>query len=482
MLLITSGSIGLFLKAAEADPDMAMAYWGMALALGTNINLEITPQRAKKAYDLIQKGEMLMPHSSEAEQDYIQALAQRYSNDPKTDGMHLAQKYSQAMKLLSKKYPDDLDASAIFAESILNLNPWNQWGIDGKPQEMTMEAVRKLESVLSKNPEHLGANHYYVHAIEASPHPERALLSAERLAKLLPSSGHIVHMPAHIFLLVGDYHQAALSNESAVIADREYIREYGMQGLYPLHYLSHNMYFLTRAYALEGRFTDAKRAASELEAFYAPHFNHMPDLEYYASAVVLVLLKFNKWQEILDLPQPNEKMLMTTIMWHFARAMAFAWLGDLPQAMKERSLFMEGKAELPTGYPYGYNKADKIIKIAEYTLDAKLAEAQKDPVKAVDLLRKATEEQDTLHYNEPPDWFTHIRENLGRVYLRNKQPYEAELVFRQDLKKHPRNGRSLFGLRESLKAQDKLYDAYWVNQAFQKAWLYSDVQLKIDTL
>ena len=288
-------------------------------------------------------------------------------------------------------------------------------------------------------------------------------------------------MPSHIFLLVGDYHQAALFNESAIAADREYIREYGMQGIYPLHYLSHNMYFLSRAYALEGRYADAKRAADELEAFYLPHFNQMPDLEYYASAVILVLLKFNKWQEILDLPQPNDKMLMTTIMWHFARAIAYTSLGDLPQAIKERTLFVEGKAELPPKYPYGFNKAGKILKIAEYTLNAKLAEVQNDPDKAIDLLQKAIEEQDTLRYNEPPDWFTHIRESLGRIYLRSKQPHEAELVFRHDLKKHPRNGRSLFGLRESLKAQGRLYDAYWVNRAFQKAWFYSDVQLKIDT-
>lgn len=223
-----------FLRASEVDPNMAMAYWGMALAIGPNINMEINSERVKKAYEIIQKAIQKSSNGPEVEKDYIQALAQRYSSDSNADKKMLAVNYSQAMKKLSSKYPDDPDAAVLYAESLLDVNPWDQWSKDGKPLAGTMEAVRTLQSVLNKLPNHLGANHYFIHAVEASPHPEIALMSAERLKTLLPSSGHILHMSSHIYLLVGDYAQAVRSNLAAVAADREYIKEYGMDGIYPL--------------------------------------------------------------------------------------------------------------------------------------------------------------------------------------------------------------------------------------------------------
>ena len=268
-----------FLRASEVDPEMAMAYWGMAFSLGSNINMEITSERSKIAYEVIQKAIQRSANGPENEKDYIQALARRYSKDPNADKKQLAIQYSQAMQKLSNKYQDDPDAAVLYAASILEIDPWHQWSLDGKPFEGTIEAVRTLESVLRRNPDHVGANHYYIHAVEGSSHPEFALKAADRLRKLLPSSGHILHMPSHIYLLVGDYAQAASTNEEAIAADREYIRNYGMDGIYPLSYLPHNLFFLSRAYAMEGRFEDALQAANELAAFYLSYFNEMEGLE-----------------------------------------------------------------------------------------------------------------------------------------------------------------------------------------------------------
>ncbi len=471
-----------FLKAIEADPEMAMGYWGAALALGSNINMGITEEREQKAYDFIQRGLQRFSHLPEPEKDYLQALSKRYSNDPKSDKKQRASEYSRAMRLLREKYPDDPDAATLFAESLLDLSPWNQWSLDGKPLPGTKEAIRVLASVLKKNPNHLGANHYYIHAVEASPYPEVALVSAERLPKLLPHSGHILHMPSHIYLLLGDYRQAALTNEKAVAADRAYIREYGIRGIYPLHYLSHNLYFLSRAYTMLGRFGDAKQAAAELFDFYAPHFEQMPELEYYASNPLSVLLTFHKWKELLALSPPPENMKMTHVLWHFGRAMGWASLGHLSRAEEEQRLFLQGRDALSEESVFGYNKAHEIFKIATYLLEAKLADRKGDVLTASESFRNAVQEQDRLHYNEPPDWFFSIREGLGGFLLRRGKPEEAEKTFREDLKKHPRSGRALFGLRESLRRQSKFYDFYWVDQDFQQAWMYGDTVLTVEDL
>lgn len=471
-----------FQKASQLDPKMAMAYWGMALALGANINMNITPEREKVAYELIQKALKLTNNISEYEQDYIQALSQRYTSDPSRDLHQLAINYQKAMKKLSKKYRDDPDAAVLYAESSMNLNPWNLWDVEGNPLEETLEIIKLLESVLKRQPNHLGANHYYIHAVEGSSFPERALINAERLRKMLPASGHILHMPSHIYLLTGDYHQAAKSNEEAIAVDREYIKKYGMEGIYPLHYLSHNLYFLTRAYSMEGRFNDAKRTAEELETFYAPYFQMMPDLEYYIPTKMFVLLRFHRWKEILKLPEPQPEMKVSRVLWNFARAMALASLGEEQLALKEQTIFLERKSLLPSDAIYGYNKANKITKIAEYLLESKIAEIHHNFLIAIDSLKTAVAAQDLLKYNEPPDWFFSVRESLGAILLKNERYQEAEQIFREDLTKHPRNGCSLFGLSESLKAQSRIFDAYWVEREFQEAWKYSDAPLTISDL
>jgi tetratricopeptide (TPR) repeat protein len=340
--------------------------------------------------------------------------------------------------------------------------------------------VHALESVLKKDPLHLGANHYYIHAIEASFHPERALMSAERLKTLMPTSGHILHMPSHIYLLVGDYHQAALSNEQAIAVDRAYIQKYGIRGIYAMHYLSHNLYFLSRAYSMEGRFADAKRAADELANLYMPHFQHMPELEYYATAAFFTLFRFHDWQSILTVQEPPSAMQIAHALWHFARAYAYFQLQDFDQGFQEQEQFLQGIKRIPQGAKFGYNQAEKVLKIARLYLEAGLAQVRNDLNQAIEITKEAVQEQDTLHYNEPPDWYFPIRETLGGLLLRAGRYSEAEQVFRDDLDKHPRNGRSLFGLMVSLKEQGR--DSYWVDEAFKKAWFYSDTTISVDKL
>lgn len=470
-----------FLKAAEIDPNMAMAYWGQALVLGSNINMEITSKREPMAFDLVQKALRLAENGPDNEKAYILALRERYSDKKDADKKELAIRYSEGMKKLTQQFPDDPDAAVLYAESLLDVSPWYQWSLDGKPQPGTNEAIAALESVLISHPMHLGANHYYVHVMEASPFPARALLSAERLKTLLPSSGHILHMPSHIFILVGDYEQAALSNEKAVAVDREYIRKYGIRGIYPVHYLSHNYHFLSQAYSMQGNYQGAQRAAKELIDLYVPHFEHMPELEEYASTLMFVYLRFHRWNELLNLPEPPDSMRITKALWHFGKGVALASLGKTSQAVEEQKLFLAA-SQIPSSIKYGYNYASKIFKLAEYYLDAKLAEAQQQSDKAIEGLKKAVNEQDHLDYDEPPNWLFSVRDNLGAALLKKNQFAEAEKVFREDLKRHPRSGRSLFGLKKSLEAQSKLADYYWVNQAFEDAWQFSDVELNIDNL
>jgi hypothetical protein len=471
-----------FQKAAQLDPEMAMAYWGMALAVGSNINSPLSEERGKVAYENIQKALKLSHKVTENEKAYILALSQRYSNEPNRDQSALDLAYKNAMKAIVNRFSEDLDAATLYAESVLNLNPWHQWTQDGKPLPNTMDAVDTLESVLKRDQLHLGANHYYIHAIEASKYPERALMSAERLRKILPASGHILHMPAHIYILVGDYHQAAQANEEAVSADLEYIRQFGMDGTYPLHYLSHNYYFMARAYSLEGNYEKAIRAANDLQAFYVPHFNKMPELEEYATAPQLVLLRFNRWDDILKLKPFPENMNLSNTLLHFAKAYALASMSDVEEAKKEQALFLEGNSKLSSDQAFGYNHASMILKIAELQLEAKIAYAQGKTQETIDLLKRGIDLQDVLNYNEPPDWYYSIRESLGAVLLTEGRFIEAQKVFKTDLDFHPGNGRSLLGLAESLKIQKKDADAFWVQKEFDEAWKYSTQPLTISDL
>ncbi len=476
-------AIRSFKRAAELDPQLAMAYWGIALALGPNFNLDVDPEREKAAYEAAQKALSLAAAAPENERAYIEALSRRYSVDPKADLKRLAGDYKNAMGELVKRYPDDLDAATLYAEAAMDLRPWQLWTTGGKPAEGTEEIVAVLESVLRRDPDHVGAIHYYIHAVEASPNPERALAYASKLPVLMPAAGHLVHMPAHIYERTGDYQAAALSNKEAARADEAYIRASGVQGVYPLMYYSHNLHFLAIASATAGRFADAITAAKQLEAHVGPHVKEMPMLEGFMTVSPLILVQFSRWDDIEKLPQPDAAMVTTTAVWHFARGMAFDAKGRTTDAGREYALLVEAENKVPADASFGLNSARTVLKIAENVLGARIVRMTKsDTQPAIELLRKAVEIEDSLAYDEPPAWFLPTRQLLAGTLMYSGDYAGAEAVFRADLQRNRRNGRSLFGLMQSLKAQKKDYAAALVQREFENAWKNADTTLKLEDL
>jgi tetratricopeptide (TPR) repeat protein len=471
-----------FRRAAELDPKLAMAHWGIALAVGPNYNLDVDPDREKAAYDAIQKALSLAPQASEKERAYIEALAKRYSNDPKADLKKLAADYKTAMGELVRRFPDDLDAAALYADSMMVLKPWQLWSADGKPAEWTEEIVRVLESILKRDPNHIGANHLYIHAVEASTRPDRALPSAERLRTLVPAAGHLVHMPAHIYMRTGDYHEAARSNEVAAEIDRAYIKETNAQGVYPLMYYSHNLHFLAIASSMGGRFEDAIKAAQQLHAYLTPFAKEMPMIDTFLPTPTLVLVRFRRWDDILKSPEPDRTTPVTNAIWHFGRGMAYAATGKVEQAEAEQKAFVDAEKTLPAEGRWGQSKLDDIMKLGKNMLGARIALAKGDKKSAIELLKQSVVIEDALAYNEPADWVLPVRESLGGVLLSSGDYPEAEKVFRADLIRNPRNGRSLFGLLESLNRQGKKRDTVSVQKEFKAAWKNADTQLRMEDL
>jgi pimeloyl-ACP methyl ester carboxylesterase/tetratricopeptide (TPR) repeat protein len=430
----------------------------------------------------LQKARDLAPQASEKEQDYIAALTKRYSADEKADRQKLAHDYKTAMGELVKKYPDDLDAATLFAESMMNLRPWQLWSLEGKPAEGTLEIVAVLESVLNRNPNHTGANHYYIHAVEASPNPERALPSALRLGRLAPKAGHLVHMPSHIFIRTGDYTEAAESNRDAIRVDREYINRAGNQNLYAMMYFNHNIHFLASATAMKGRYADAINAARELYTNVQPHIAAMPMLEMFTAYKTVTLVRFGQWDELLKDEKPAEEMKITTIFRHFGRGMALAAGGKTGEAEAELKTYQTLAGQVPADAPYGNSSAAQVLKVGEQVLLGKIAFAKGERPKAVEFFKKAVEAEDLVNYNEPPDWDLPAREFLGGALLLAGENAAAEAVFRAELKKHPRNGRALFGLAESLKKQGNSGDAEKARQEFDKSWADADTKLRPEDL
>jgi tetratricopeptide (TPR) repeat protein len=469
-----------FEYAAKLDPKLAMAWWGVALTLGPNYNLPVDPEREKAGYDAVQRALALQDNTSEPERAYINALAFRYSNDPKADLHQLDVGYRDAMAKLVQQYPDDLDAATLYAESMMNLNPWKLWSHDGRPNEGTEEILGVLESVLKRDPNHLGANHYYIHAVEASPHPERALPSAARLEKLAPAAGHLVHMPAHIHARVGDHSASVRANEVAARADEKFLTATREQGVYPLMYYSHNLHFLAYAACMNGNFDQAKAAAAKLVRHVAPGVKAMPTLEGFLPTPILVLLAFERWNDVLKLPPPDSSLLITNSIWHFARGVAYANLGKTELASQEQSAWQSVVAQIPADTIYDeQNKTGAVFKIHENLLSAALARSRHDDKTAIDFLKQAVAAEDALNYFEPPSWYPPVRPNFGRALLEAKQLEEAENVFRADLERNPRNGRSLAGLRDCLNAKGRKYDAEKVDQQFRAAWQPAEKDKKV---
>lgn len=472
--------VASFRRAAELDPDMAMAYWGISLGLGANYNDPANTDRFANAYTELQKAVALAPKVSKPEQDYIAALSKRYSADPKTDPTKLAAAYKAAMAELVKTYPDDLDATTLYAESMMNLRPWQLWSLDGKPAEGTLDILAVLESVLKRNPNHTGANHYYIHAIEASPNPERGTAAANRLMTLAPSAGHLVHMPSHIYLLTGEHKAAVKSNELAIVADRNYIQRSGASGIYPLMYYNHNIHMLAASHAEAGNYAGAMKAANDLAVNAGPNVKAAPMLEMFMPYPIIALTRFHKWDEAMKYPKPADGMFNTTAHWHMMRGIALAESGKIAEAEKELAALREAAKKVPAEAVMMTTHVSVVLKVAEELLAGQILLSRGDSKAAVAMLRTAETSEATVNYAEPPDWDLPVREWLGAALMKDGQFAEAEKTFRKEIERNPRSGRALFGLAESLAGQGKDSSARLVRKEFEEAWKGADIKLTAD--
>ncbi|MGD8916777.1 MAG: hypothetical protein PVH35_09285 [Syntrophobacterales bacterium] len=469
-----------FREAARLDPKCAMAYWGMALVVGPNINMPMPSEAEANAYELIQKAVSLKSNASERERAYIDALAKRYSAKEKPNRAALDRAYVEAMRKLHERYPDDLDAAALYAEAVMDLRPWNYWTRDMQPYPETVEVLRVLESVLERNPNHPGAIHFYIHVVEVA-RPKLAEAGAERLAQLAPGAGHLVHMPSHIYRRIGRYSDASKSNEDAIAADEDYITQCRAQGIYPLAYYPHNIHFLWDSASMEGRsqvaITAARKASTSIPK---GAWRDIPLLHQFLVAPLFSYTRFGKWDLILSEPSPPADSLFWTGVWHYARGLAYTATGKFDEAAKElANLRAIAEDESLEGYrvTFSRNGAQAILEIATAVLEGELAAKRGDYEKAVAQLHRGVLLEENLIYNEPPDWHVPVRQSLGAVLLAAGRPAEAEAIYWQDLQQNPENGWSLFGLTQSLRAQGKEEQAVLVENRFRKAWSQADVTL-----
>ena len=475
-------AIRAFRRAAELDPSLAMAHWGIAYALGPNINLPIDEARAAAAVEAVRRAAQLTASASEPERDYIRALERRYSADPKADRAPLDRAYRDAMRELHRKYPDDLDAAVLYAESMLDLHPWAWWTKDGQPVEDTEETIAVLESVLRRDPDHMGAIHYYIHVVEASPTPERALGYASRLPGLAPKAGHLVHMPTHLQLNLGHYRAAAEGNVEAARVDREYITGDQVTGIYPAMYFNHNLHMSAVASTMEGRYGDAMKPARELERNVKPQLAAMPMIEFFLPTPLLVDIRFRRWTAVMETPRPSDATPSTLALWHFGRGMAAASMGDIAGADRELAGFTRAAAKVGKDAYWGLNPSVTMLPVPKALLEARIARLRKNGAGAIAALQRAVAAEDAMAYNEPPDWYLFARESLGGELLLQKKFAEAEAVFREELKRHPQSGRALFGLHEALRGQDAKTAASLVKTELDRAWARAEIQLAVADL
>ncbi len=474
-------AIRSFRRASEIDPASPMPWWGIALALGPNINLDVDPAREKEAYEAVQRAVQLAVRAPAKERAYVTALAKRYSADPAANLKALAVDYKDAMRQLTRTYPNDTHAATLYAESLMNLRPWTLYNADGSPVEGTNEIVEVLERVLEREPDHVGANHYYIHATEASLTPERGLKSAKKLETLVPAAGHLVHMPAHTYMRTGNYVAAATANARAVEVDRKYIADTSATGFYPAMYFNHNLDFLASAAMMAGQYKASLAAAQELTANVTPMLADMPMLEPFAAKTMFVQLRFAKWKDLLALPKPAERATILTALYHFSRGVAHAALGSVAEAEQERDAWLAAKAKVPADAVYNLNPAATILAVADGVLTARLAGAKGQTDEMLAAWKRAIAAEDTLAYNEPPDWFYPTRESLGGALVRLKRYDEADLIFREDLERNPGNGRSLWGRWQVLRAQDgDVPNTLVVRRRWQDSWNDADVVLRVD--
>ncbi|MBU6480807.1 MAG: hypothetical protein KGS09_09730 [Nitrospirae bacterium] len=468
-------AIRSFEAAAQQDPQAAMPYWGIALALGPNINSAMEKKDEHRAIEMVQKARRLADRATPGEQAYIEALVARYVGRKGTKRKGLDEAYAKAMRSVVKRFPQDADAATLFAEALMDLRPWDYWKPDGRPQPGTDEIVSTLESVLARNPDHPGACHYYLHAVEASSQPERALPCAERLPGLMPGAGHLVHMPAHIYIRVGKYHEAAERNEQAAYIDQQYLAGRHPTGEYADGYYTHNLHFLWASLAMEGRNVEAMKAARDLTATITVEEARKDRWkELYLPTPIFSMIRFGRWEELLREPAPPKGLRLMEGIWRLGRGLALVSTGRFPGAEGEHVVLAGLTKQLRRDRTAEEKTERALLKIAERVLAGELAARRQRYDDAIRLFEDAVKMEEALPYSEPPLWPLSVRHHLGTVLLLAGRPSGAEAVYRADLLRHPDNGWALIGLMQSLKAQHKNDQAAEAEDRFKKAWAHAD--------
>ena len=468
-------AIRSFEAAAQQDPQAAMPYWGIALALGPNINSAMEKKDERRAIEMVQKARRLATNATPKEQAYIDALVARYVNRKGGKRKGLDEAYAKAMRLLAQRFPDDTDAATLFAEALMDLRPWDLWKPDGRPQPGTDEIVATLESVLEQNPDHPGACHYYLHAVEASPQPERALPCAERLPGLMPGAGHLVHMPAHIYMRLGRYHEAVERNREAAHVDQEYLASRNLTGEYADGYSAHNLHFLWASLMMEGRNVEAMEAARNLAAtIIVEEARKDRWKELYLPTPIFSMIRFGRWEEMLREPAPPRGLRLLEGMWRLGRGLALVATGRLPGAEGEHVVLAGLTKRIRRDHTTEEKTERMLLKIAERILAGELAARRQHYDDAIRLLEEAVKMEETLQYSEPPLWPLSVRHHLGAVLLLADRPSQAEAVYHADLLRHPDNGWALIGLIQSLRAQQKDDQAAEAEERFKKVWAHAD--------
>jgi len=478
-------AIRSFREAARLDPNCAMCWWGVAFALGSNINLPMPDDAVGPAWLALKNAQALAPKATPREQEWIAALGRRYAEKKGADRAALNAAFAAAMGDLAAKYPDDLDAQTFWAEAMMDTQPWDYWQADGQtPKGHGGEIVAVLEKVIAKAPNHPGALHLYIHAVEASTTPERAEPAADRLLKLMPNAGHVVHMPSHIYYRVGRYADAAAANEAAAQVDEDYIAACKAQGFYPAGYYGHNIHFLWTSAEMEGRYEAAIAASRRLvKAVDAPNLSkQMSIAELYNFTPTVTLLRFGKWKEVLAEPPPDKMLTLDTAMWLYAQAFAHANTGDLVAAAADRKkLAALQKAKFDRYDAFGV-PAPGMIAVALASVDGEIARKAGDLPGAIEQFRKAQQLERALPYTEPAYWHRPVAHLLGAALLEAGKPAEAEAVYRESLHHYRRDGWALMGLAMALKAQGKTAEMQKVGGEFGEAWRRADTSISTSRL
>ena len=472
-------AIRAFRRAGELDPKCAMAFWGVAIANGPHINNPVVPEaRTKAAWTALGEAQLLAPGASPVERSLIQALAARYADPQPEDRKPLEQAYADAMRRTWAAYPKDADVGALFAESLADLRPWDLWLPDGQPQPGTLELVATLESVLALDPKHPLGNHLMIHAVEASPHPEKADRAADTLRDRQPALGHMVHMPSHVDVRRGRWQEAIDANAKAMEADRRYTARSPEQGFYRL-YMAHNHHMLTYAAMMTGQSALALRTIREMIAdIPLEFFEANPFADGFMAMPLEVLMRFGRWDEVLAEPAFPEYVPISGALQHYARAVAYAAKDDVPAALAEQSAFLEARARVPKEAFFGNNTASDVLDVAESFMRGEILFRSGKIDEGLASLREAASCEDKLRYDEPPDWIQPVRHALGAALLQAGRFAEAEAVFREDLAKLPGNGWGLYGLSRALQLQKKTAEAEAAEKQFDAVWKQADVKIK----